>query len=981
LDFTVIRHISTNLFRSRFTALTLLALTCAGLAGAQTLTMISGNGQLGLSQFQSVKPLVVQATGSNGQPAAGVTVNWAITSGIGELQNLTTTTDSNGLTSTFFTGVATDQVNSYFVANITASTATSSVTFISTTVPNAGNLSIVTSAPTNDQTFTGQSGTTIPGVAQVQVLVQGGFSSGNGIPNVGITIANNADQTVPAPASCAGPSGTALTDSNGNATCNLVVNGPAGTTQLVVVIGGTYLGPVFNLQIKAGTACTYSLSSSSQSFDATGGKGSVNVTTSTGCGWTATSNANFIGITSGASGTGNGTVSYNVAVNTGAARSGTLTIAGKTFTVNQSAPNTTPSGPSVTTTNLPAGMVGAAYNTTLMASGGQQPYTWSVNGSLPSGLSLTPSTGVISGIPQSSGVYGFSVTVTDATNKTAQQNLSITINGASTGGFTITNVSFANGAVGQAYSQPLTAANFCTTPFQQNVVFSVVSGSLPPGLKITYNPDGSASISGTPTTTGAYSFTLQAADACGKVASASFTVTISTPGAPVQQMTVSATGLAFTAQIGGAAPAAQSVNIGANSGTLSYSVKLAITSGAGWLVAQSPTTGTTPASFSVSVTNVANLMPGTYNGSITITSPASNSPVVIPVTLTVTAGPMLVLQSPAAVTVAQTASANQSSTPVTQVQVMLASGATPVSFTAAAATNDGAHWLTVLPAQGMTPATLVASVNTGGLAVGTYTGTVAITPASGSPLVVTITANVTQNVPAPVSVLNGASFLSGPVSPGEIISIFGTALGPVNAATLQLDQSGKVATTLSGTQVLFDGTPAPMIYSSPGQISAIVPYEIAGKTSTSVTVEYLTVKSSAITVPVATSAPGIFTLSSTSQGAILNQDSTVNGASNPAAPGSVIQIFATGEGQTQPAGIDGSVTGTTLPMPILPVSVQINGETAKVIYAGAAPGEPAGVLQVDAVIPADATTGAVVPITIQVGTVYSQPGVTVAISK
>jgi trimeric autotransporter adhesin len=976
----VIRHISNYLFRSRFTALTFLALMCAGLAGAQTLTMISGNGQLGLSQFQSFLPLVVQATGSNGQPAAGVTVTWAIASGTGLLKDLTTTTDSNGLTSTFFTGVATDQVNSYFVANITASTATSSVTFISTTVPNAGNLSIVTSAPTNGQTFTAQSGTTIPGVAQVQVLVQGGFLSGTGIPNVGLTVANYADQTAAAPASCSATAGTALTDSNGVGTCNLVVNGPAGTTQLVVVIGGTYLGPVFNLQIKAGTPCTYSLSSSSQSFDATGGNGSVNVTTSTGCGWTATSNANFIGITSGASGTGNGTVSYNVAANTGAARSGTLTIGGKTFTVNQSAPNTTPSGPSVSTTNLPAGTIGAAYSTTLMASGGQQPYTWSFNGTLPSGLSLTPSTGVISGIPQSSGVYGFSVTVTDAGNKTAQQNLSITINGTSTGGFAITNVSFANGAVGQAYSQPLTAANFCTTPFQQNVTFSISSGSLPPGLKITFNTNGSQSITGTPTTTGAFSFTLQAADACGHSVSASFTITISTPGAPAQQMTVSATALAFTAQVGGAAPAAQSVNIGANSGALSYSVKIAITSGGNWLVTQSPTTGTTPASFSVSV-NVANLTAGTYNGSITITSPASNSPVVIPVTLTVSAGPMLVLQSPAAVTVTQTASANQSSTPVSQVQIALASGATPVSFTAAATTNDGAHWLTVLPAQGMTPATLVASVNTGGLAVGTYTGTVAITPASGSPIVVTITANVTQNAPAVVSLLNGASFLLGSVSPGEIISIFGTALGPVNAATLQLDTSGKLTNSLAGVQILFDGTPAPMIYSSAGQLSAIVPYEVAGKTSTSVTVQYLTVKSSAITVPVATSAPGIFTLGGTSQGAILNQDSTVNGASNPASPGSVIQIFATGEGQTQPAGIDGSVTGSTLPMPILPVSVQINGETAKVIYAGAAPGEPAGVLQVDAIVPADVTTGAVVPITIQVGTVYSQPGVTLAISK
>jgi len=208
-----------------------------------------------------------------------------------------------------------------------------------------------------------------------------------------------------------------------------------------------------------------------------------------------------------------------------------------------------------------------------------------------------------------------------------------------------------------------------------------------------------------------------------------------------------------------------------------------------------------------------------------------------------------------------------------------------------------------------------------------------------------------------------------------------TAIGPLNAATLQLDPSGKVATTLAGVQILFDGTPAPMVYSSAGQLSAIVPYEVAGQTSTSVTVQYLTVKSSAMSVPVATSAPGIFTLGSTSQGAILNQDSSVNGAGNPAAPGSVIQIFATGEGQTVPAGVDGLITGSTLAKPVLPVAVQINGETAKVIYAGAAPGDPSGVLQVDAIVPADAPAGALVPVTIQVGTVFSQPGVTLAIGK
>jgi len=83
--------------------------------------------------------------------------------------------------------------------------------------------------------------------------------------------------------------------------------------------------------------CTYSISPTSQSFNASGGSGTVNVTTPSGCSWTATSNASWLVITSNSSVTGNGVVNYSVSANTNASsRTGTLTIAGKTFTVTQS---------------------------------------------------------------------------------------------------------------------------------------------------------------------------------------------------------------------------------------------------------------------------------------------------------------------------------------------------------------------------------------------------------------------------------------------------------------------------------------------------------------------------------------------------------------------------------------------------------------------------------------------------------------------
>ena len=86
-----------------------------------------------------------------------------------------------------------------------------------------------------------------------------------------------------------------------------------------------------------GGGCTYSISPTSASVPATGGSGTVTVTAGSGCTWTATSNAGWITVTSGASGSGNGSVGYSVAGNSGAARTGTLTIAGQTFTVNQGA--------------------------------------------------------------------------------------------------------------------------------------------------------------------------------------------------------------------------------------------------------------------------------------------------------------------------------------------------------------------------------------------------------------------------------------------------------------------------------------------------------------------------------------------------------------------------------------------------------------------------------------------------------------------
>jgi len=214
---------------------------------------------------------------------------------------------------------------------------------------------------------------------------------------------------------------------------------------------------------------------------------------------------------------------------------------------------------------------------------------------------------------------------------------------------------------------------------------------------------------------------------------------------------------------------------------------------------------------------------------------------------------------------------------------------------------------------------------------------------------------------APGGVVNAASYSSGAAAPGEIVTLFGTAF-------------------CGDAKVFFDGRAAPLIYASLTQVSAVVPYAVAGKSSTRSEVECRGQRSEAVVLAVAESAPGIFTVDSSGRGpgAILNPDNSVNSASNPAARGSAVQIFATGEGQTDPPGVDGQPGSDPLPKPRLPVSVTIGGLPARVLYAGGAPGLIAGVFQVNAQVPESLAAGPQ-EIVLTVGTATSQRGVTVAV--
>lgn len=238
---------------------------------------------------------------------------------------------------------------------------------------------------------------------------------------------------------------------------------------------------------------------------------------------------------------------------------------------------------------------------------------------------------------------------------------------------------------------------------------------------------------------------------------------------------------------------------------------------------------------------------------------------------------------------------------------------------------------------------------------------------------------------------NAASFAPKNFSPGMIFTIFGNGLGPDQGLGPELDAKGRVSTSLGGTQVLIGGYAAPILYTSATQVNAVVPYELdPTKLTGGVFLQaiYNGVAGAVRQVAIVPTAPGIFVISPQGQGAIVNQDGSINGPGNPAAKNSYIQIYATGEGQTNPPGIDGQVTVgsvSSLPRPVATVSVSIGGVTvpsSSIAYAGAAPAEVAGLFQITLQIPSNIPSG-LNPVVITIGTgnnaVMSQAGVTIVV--
>ena len=577
---------------------------------------------------------------------------------------------------------------------------------------------------------------------------------------------------------------------------------------------------------------------------------------------------------------------------------------------------------------FPVATAGQSYQYQLSASGGIAPYTFSIkNGSvLPAGLTLTPS-GLVTGFPTMPNLNNFTVQVTDSQSTTTSLPATLAVSG---GPILIILPAASVVTTGSTLDQFLRITGG-VPPYR-----SLVPINLPAGLTLTSNSalNDSYELKGIPASGGLPLFI--ATDALGNTStSQSLSITVVPPLTlqtnPLAQATVNSP---YTTQVlasGGQSPYTFTLLPGT---ALPPGVTLSSTG----IVTGTPTAA---GLFSVGV-QVADALNQKVNR--TLQFPVSTG------TLTSTQ------QVLPPVTIGTLYTANL--TPL---------GGVPGYMFAPLGTLP--TYVTLSPT-GVLQATFPIA--------GAQTISYVVTDAVGNSVQSSVKIQATLPAPATTAIVNSASNLPGAVSPGEIITIYGTNLGPTTASYATFGTNGDVTTQLGGVQVMIGSIAAPLLYVSATQINAVVP-SFAQSPTANLTVTYNGQTSTNTQVTVKGYAPGIFVIGTSgglSQAAVINQDGTINGPNHPAPKKSIIAIYATGAGLQVPGLRDGQIATGASTVNTPGLSVLIFGQPAMLDYAGAAPGLVAGAEQINVTVPDNVASGPV-SLSFSVGSVAnsSQPNV------
>ncbi len=486
--------------------------------------------------------------------------------------------------------------------------------------------------------------------------------------------------------------------------------------------------------------------------------------------------------------------------------------------------------------------------------------------------------------------------------------------------------------------------------------------TLPASLSILVNPSGLAP--------GTYPANIQFTATGFSTLNIPVTLTVE---AALPTLVLSSSTLSFSTPLN--PPAPQTLTLTAESGSVTFT---AAVQSATWMTV-TPTSGVVlpglPVTLNVTVNNTG-FPPSAaaYSGKISIVAfgvPSTNKTQTVTVSMTVNAltptitnlypSAALVGSAPLTVTITGTGFYKGGTTVIAGATPLMATYVNPTTMTA------------------ILPATSLAVVGPVGISV--------VNPAPGGlsgPAVFTVSAT-----PVVQAIVSAASYAGGAVSPGELVTLFGTGIGPVAAAGMSV-VSGYATLLLNGVSVSIDGQNAAMVYVSANQITVQVPYTVTLGLAKNVVVNNNGVPSLGVVDTTAT-APGLFLISGVvGQCAALTYSMktgtfSVNGTTSAALIGDIIVFYLTGEGiyDTTASPATGYVIPTTLnPLPQLnPLpSVTIGGAAATVQYAGPVVGGLLGVLQINVVVPAGSTTGTSVPVSISIGTSgVTQAGATVVV--
>jgi uncharacterized protein (TIGR03437 family) len=511
---------------------------------------------------------------------------------------------------------------------------------------------------------------------------------------------------------------------------------------------------------------------------------------------------------------------------------------------------------------------------------------------------------------------------------------------------------------------------YTTAISDQNALWLIVSpdsGTLPANLSVYVNPTGLAV--GQYTSSGL----TVAVDGVANLIIVPVTLNITSPPAT---LTVSPNSLAFSAPP--SPVAGQTVILSTNGSPMSFTA----TAAAAWL-------SVTP--------NVGVVLPG-EQAVLTITpDPTSLTPQATAYTSKVSIAVSGVTPAVKPQTIAVSFTVNSSTPLITNIwpaTLPFGVGAETITvrggnfYSASVASIQGL--VTPLVTTVLSGSTLLAVVPASQLTAATTLNVLVSNPAPGGasgPAALAV-----ADIPSIAAVTNVASYAFASVSPGELVTIFGTNIGPTTPLSMSI-VNGFVATTLGGVTLTISAVPAPLLYVSQNQVTAQVPYEVTAGAGQPVSLTNGTNAPATATVTVTAQAPGLFTSdgSGVNQAAALNfgattQAYTLNTAANPAHLGDTILLYLTGEGdynQTITPRTGLIVPASLNPLPQLnPLpTITIGGAPATVAYAGPLVGSILGLLQINCIVPTTAATGVAVPVVVEIGTTDTQLGVTLSIHQ